>query len=122
MVLRSRELAALAIVAVAALSSSASVASAGSEPSAPSVRVAEWHPLVVVGRNFRPFERIVIRVLDPGSPTIVKRVRATRRGAFVATVATSVDRCNGPSVVVTRADGRIAKARMPLPLCPPGIP
>jgi hypothetical protein len=78
---------------------------------------------VLVGTQFRPFERVVIRVVETGSPTLVKRLRATRRGTFVPTVADSkIDRCSGLSVLVTGAGGRVAKVRLPLPLCPPAIP
>jgi hypothetical protein len=111
------------VATVAAWSASASLARSHSDVVRPSVRVTDWRPLVLVGRQFRPFERVVIRIVRTGSPTVVKRLRATRRGTFVATLATSiVDRCSGLSVSVTGAGGRVAKLRLPLPLCPPGIP
>jgi hypothetical protein len=114
----------VAMVAAVVLScTSPSFASSDSEPAQPSVKVADWQPLVLVGSRFRPFERVVIRVSDASSPTVVKRLRATRRGTFVAIVAAAtVDRCSGVSIVVTGAGGRVAKTKMPLPLCPPAVP
>lgn len=114
----------VAMVAAVVLScTSPSLANGDGAPASPSVKVADWQPLVLRGSRFRPFERVVIRVFDASSPTVVKRLRATRRGTFVATIATAkVDRCSGVSIVVTGAGGRVAKTLMPLPLCPPGVP
>lgn len=88
----------------------------------PSVRVSQWAPLVLVGAQFRPFERVVIRV-SSDAETTVRRLRTTRRGTFVARfTTTALDRCSGFSIQVTGVGGRVAKARLPLPLCPPGSP
>jgi hypothetical protein len=109
--------------ALAAFIASVSVAGATNAQTQPLVKVADWEPLVLVGARFRPFERVVVRVAAAGSPTTVKRLRATRRGAFrVVLEASTVDRCSGPSILVTGAGGRVAKIRMPLPLCPPARP
>jgi hypothetical protein len=111
------------VTTVAAWNASSSLAGGHGQAVRPSVRVSDWQPLVLVGTQFRPFERVVIRVVETGSPTLVKRLRTTRRGTFVATLANSaVDRCGGFSVLVTGAGGRVAKVRLPLPLCPPAIP
>lgn len=111
------------ITTVAAWSASSSLAGGHGQTMRPSVRVTDWQPLVLVGTRFRPFERVVIRVVETGSPTLVKRLRATRRGTFVATLTNAaVDRCGGLSVSVTGAGGRVAKVRLPLPLCPPATP
>ena len=111
------------VATVAAWSASSGLAGSHTEIARPSVRVTDWRPLVLVGTQFRPFEHVVIRIVETGSPTLVKRLRATRRGTFVATLANSTfDRCGELSVLVTGAGGRVAKVRVPLPLCPPAIP
>jgi hypothetical protein len=93
------------------------------ESARPSVRVTQFSPLVVTGQRFKPVERIVIRVTtsDKG---IVRRTRVSPRGTFVARFeAVMGDRCGDAfSVVVTTASGRMAKATVPQPLCPPAMP
>jgi hypothetical protein len=113
------------LLAIAVATSGAASGFAGelSAAAGPSVRVASWQPLVLVGTQFRPRERVVIRVFETASPTVVRRVRTTARGTFrVALAAAAIDRCNGLTIVVTGAGGRVAKARLPLPFCPPGVP
>jgi hypothetical protein len=89
----------------------------------PTVRIAQLSPLVVRGERFRAAQRVVIRV-TAASETRVRTMRTTPSGAFVARFsAVTVDRCSGGvSVVVTAADGRVAKTRRPDLLCPPAIP
>lgn len=113
----------LLVAAIATWSASPGFASGDSAAAQPSVRVAHWEPLVLRGTRFRPLERVVVRVLETGSPTVVKRVRASRRGTFSVTLPVwAADRCNGPSILVTGAGGRVVKVLMPLPLCPPALP
>jgi hypothetical protein len=107
-------------MAIAAFGATSSFAGEQRDAAAPSVRVTTWQPLVLVGTRFRPSERVMIRVFSAGSPTVVRRVRTTARGTFrVMLAGATIDRCNGPSIVVTGAGGRVAKVRLPLPLCPP---
>jgi hypothetical protein len=107
-------------IASAAFGATASLASEQREAAAPSVRVASWQPLALVGTRFRPSERVVIRVFETGSTTVVRRVRTTPRGTFrVLLAGAAIDRCSGLSIVVTDAGGRVAKVRLPFPLCPP---
>lgn len=109
--------------AVGLLAVSAGFADAKRETVRPTIRIAQLSPLVVTGTQFRPRERIVIRVAALPK-TYVRTIRTTRRGTFVARfAAVTFDRCGGgPSVVVTTATGLVAKTRMPKPLCPPAMP
>lgn len=113
------------IVTAAAISLALAPGSVGARVDAaqPAVRITSLSPLVVAGERFRPTERVVIKVTADGT-RVMRYTRVSRRGTFVARFsAVTADRCNGGvSVVVTTADGRVAKTRMPQLLCPPGVP
>jgi hypothetical protein len=118
-----RLLALIAVAAAALLASSIGHTRTNSDSARPSVRITHFSPLVVAGDNFRSAERITIRVTAP-TKTVARLARVSQRGRFVARfTAITGDRCSGGvSVVVTTADGRVAKTRMPQFLCPPAIP
>ena len=113
----------LTMLATALFALTMPVSLAAKADGAPTVRVTQYTPLVVKGEQFRASQRVVIRV-TAASRTRVRAMRTSTSGTFVARfAAVSVDRCSGGvSVVVTAADGRVAKARRPDFLCPPAIP
>lgn len=105
--------------AVALLAVSQGFAYTERESARPTVRIIHYAPLLVAGEQFRPLQRIVIRV-TASTQTNARTMRTTRRGTFVARFeAVTAHRCDGGvSVVVTTASGLVAKARTPQALCP----
>lgn len=93
----------------------------GRESARPVVRVADWSPLKVRGVSFKRSERVRLTVRVDGR-RLVRRVRATRAGAFTAVFAgaTVVDRC-GFSVVAVGSGGSRASFKLPLTACPPPL-
>lgn len=113
----------LVTAAAISLALAPTVAGARVDAAKPAIKITNTSPLVVAGERFRSSERIVIKVNANGK-SVMRYTRVSRRGTFVARfTAITADRCNGGiSVVVTTADGRVAKTRMPQLLCPPGVP
>jgi hypothetical protein len=109
-------------IVVAAALVSLLPASAGAESLAgkPALRLVSTSPLKIRGLRFVPKERVRVMVLEAGSAT--KRVRADKRGTFVASFnETSVDRCSALSVLAVGSRGSRAEWKRPGPLCPPRL-
>jgi len=68
------------------------------------LRIADPSPLVVRGSGFRPLEHITVSAFGRRQPLLVRRVVATRRGAFTVRFAASLDWCYGIQEI--RAVGR----------------
>ena len=95
---------------------------AGAAAATPRLHLVTPAPLSVRGLGFVRYESVRVRLLLAGT-VMVRRVRASRRGRFVARFAGAApDRCSGYAVVATGASGSVARLRMPVrPGCPPAL-
>jgi hypothetical protein len=95
---------------------------AGTAAAAPRLEVVTQAPFSVRGAGFARHESVRVRLLLP-STEIVRRVRASRAGRFVARFAGAApDRCAGYSIAATGAAGSVARLRMPVRRgCPPAL-
>jgi hypothetical protein len=95
---------------------------AGTAAAAPRLEVVTQAPFSVRGAGFARHESVRVRLLLPGTE-LVRRVRASRGGRFVARFAGAApDRCAGYSIVATGAAGSVARLRMPVRRgCPPAL-
>jgi hypothetical protein len=107
----------VSVLAAALLGSGlASAAAAAKTP--PLLRVAARSPVTVVGSNFRPRERVVVRV---GTESALRRVvRATKSGTFVVRFAISSDPCSGGLFVTASGPAsETASLKLNARMCPP---
>ena len=93
-------------------------AAAASKAPPPQLRVTDRSPVTVVGSNFRPRERIVVRV---GQESALRRVvRASASGAFVVRFAFSSDPCSGGLFVTASGTAsETASLKLNGRMCPP---
>jgi hypothetical protein len=101
-----QRLLALALIAAAA----AGPAAAGTR--VPVLRLLRAQPLTVRGVAFASSERVTLR-----SGLVVRRVRTSPAGAFVAVLP--VDRCSGARILAVGARGDQALLRLPPIECAP---
>jgi hypothetical protein len=117
--MRTRALATGAVVAAAVALALAGLAAGSSSARHASLRLVTSSPLQVGGSGFRARERVRV-VATAAQVSVVKRVRASRRGAFAVTFAFSAGHCTGLKVVaVGSAGSRATLERPPLPACMP---
>lgn len=109
----------LAVLLPAVVAATLSTATAA--PATPSLAVVARQPLVVRGLHFRAHEWVRLSALADG--VVLKRVRATRAGNFVATLPSiEFGRCAGFGI---RASGSLGSRasfglKLPLPACSSG--
>ena len=117
---RSRFRDALAGLVVCAL---VAVLGPGTAVAKPRLKVVAQAPLTVRGTGFVAREAVRVRLLMPRSE-MVRRVRASRRGRFLARFAGAApDRCAGYSIVASGGAGSFVTLRWPArPGCPPALP
>ena len=117
--MRTRELATVAVVAATLALVLTGLAAGSSSARHASLRLVTVSPLQVGGAGFRARERVRI-VATAAQVSVVKRVRASRRGAFAVTFAFNAAPCAGLKVVaVGSAGSRATLKRPPLPACMP---
>jgi len=82
-----------------------------------SLRLLKPTPLQLAGSHFRSRERIRVVVTGAGI-SATKNVRASRRGAFVASFAFGAGHCSDLQAhAIGRAGSRAVLKRPPLPAC-----
>jgi hypothetical protein len=102
------------LVALAVLAAAACV-SLASAKSTPLLRITGRAPVTVAGAHFSPSERVKVR-LGP----LLKVVRATSVGSFVARFRVTSDPCNDTLLVTAvGAAGDTARVKALARMCPP---
>jgi hypothetical protein len=98
------------------------IAAAGATQAAPAksptLRLLGGQPIVLRGTGFRARESVRVTV-HTGEITRSKRVVAARGTFTVSFNGVSFDRCNGLLAVARGESGRVARLKLPQPLCPP---
>jgi hypothetical protein len=92
----------------------------GMASTAPSLRLVTMKPLVVSGRDFKPQERVLVK-LNAGRTGGVRHAVASSTGAFRASFGpVTLGRCGGFAVRAIGSGGSVASLkRAPLPACMP---
>jgi hypothetical protein len=106
----------LAAIAVLALA----LAGTGTAATGASLRLATMKPLVVDGRQFKPQERVLLK-LTAGRTGIVRHALASSTGTFRASFGpVTLGSCSGFAVRAIGSGGSVALLkRTPLPACMP---
>jgi hypothetical protein len=106
-----------ALLGAALLGAGLAFAAAAKTPP-PQLRVTSRSPVTVVGSNFRPRERVVVRL---GQASALRRVvRATTSGTFLVRFAVSSDPCNdGLFVTASGASSETATLKLNARMCAP---
>jgi hypothetical protein len=82
----------------------------------PALRLANRHPVVIVGAHFKGLERVTVTA--SGLRPQTKRVRATRAGLFSVTLdRVIVSRCGLFGIRAIGSRGSVASLKFPLPAC-----
>ena len=104
------------VLVLAAIGASASVSAAGDTALRPSLTVSAPGPVVVSGARFRPFERVTLRFVVSGEPSL-KVVRASAAGRIVARFLQGVPDCEAFSLSAVGNRGSRAFYRQLPPPC-----
>jgi hypothetical protein len=105
----------------AACAVTAAAAGAGTSAGRPLVRPVDRSPLVVRGANFKPDEKVAVRVVVRGRARLApKPAAATVRGAFTVRFPSVVlGDCAAFTIIATGSRGSAARYTMHPPPCGP---
>lgn len=108
-----------AVVAAAAALVFSAVGTGAGSSKRPSLRFGQTVPLHIAGSHFRARERVRVTA-TVSATTSTRKVRASRKGSFLAVFATGAGRCSEVRVVaVGSGDSRATLKHLPGPACLP---